>query len=51
MPSTRASMRIRYSPASGASGAIEKPQLPPITVVTPWNEVGESVPSQKACAS
>jgi hypothetical protein len=33
------------------SGAIEKPQLPPITVVTPWSGEGESVGSQKACAS
>ncbi len=37
MPSTRASMRIRYSLSSGLplSGAMLKPQLPAITVVTP----------------
>ena len=33
------------------SGAIVKPQLPPITVVTPWSGDGDSVVSQKAWAS
>ena len=35
MPSTLAIMRARYSACSGPAGASEKPQLPPITVVTP----------------
>ena len=37
--------------ALGVSGAIENPQLPPITVVTPWSGEGERVGSQKAWAS
>jgi hypothetical protein len=51
MPSTRASIRIRYSPVPFASGAIEKPQLPPITLVTPCSGEGVSAPSQNTCAS
>jgi hypothetical protein len=51
IPSTRDSIFIRYSPAPGARGAMLKPQLPPTTVVTPWNGLGLSVESQKAWAS
>ena len=51
MPSTRESIFIRYSPASGASGAMLKPQLPPTTEVTPWKGEGLKVPSQKTWAS
>ena len=53
MPSTRESIRIRYSPSAGSSesGAMVKPQLPPITVVTPCSGDGLSVPSQNTWAS
>ncbi len=53
MPSTRASMRMRYSPslASSDSGAIVNPQLPASTVVTPCSGDGVSAPSQNTCAS
>ena len=53
MPSTRASMRIRYSPsaASSDSGAMVKPQLPASAVVTPCSGDGVSAPSQNTCAS
>ena len=51
MPSTRASMRIRYSPCSIRIGAMVKPQLPPITVVMPCSGDGVRSPSQNACAS
>ncbi|GIU89110.1 MAG: hypothetical protein KatS3mg010_0209 [Acidimicrobiia bacterium] len=42
---------MRYSPCSGASGAIVKPQFPPTTVVTPCNGDGLSVVSKNTCAS
>jgi hypothetical protein len=51
MPSTRASIFIKYSPCSGSNGAIVKPQLPPITLVTPCNGEGERVWSQNTWAS
>ena len=35
----------------GRIGAIENPQLPAITVVTPWNDDGVSRGSQKTWAS
>ena len=40
MPSTRASIGMRYSSCGGSIGAMVKPQLPPITVVTPCNDDG-----------
>ena len=51
MPSTRASIFMRYSASRGTSGAIVKPQLPPSTVVTPCSGDGLSVGSQNTCAS
>ena len=53
MPSTRESIRMRYSPSAGLSdsGAMVKPQFPPMTVVTPCRGDGLSVPSQKTWAS
>ena len=36
---------------SGRMGAIEKPQLPAITVVTPWNDEGVRSGSQNTWAS
>ena len=49
MPSTRDSIRMRYSPSVGSSdsGAMLKPQFPAITEVTPCRGDGLSVPSQK----
>jgi len=40
MPSTRASIGMRYSAAPGVTGAIENPQLPPNTEVTPCSDDG-----------
>ena len=51
MPSTRASIRMRYSPESPDSGATVNPQLPPRTVVTPCSGDGDSVGSQKPWTS
>ena len=51
MPSTLASIGIRYSPAAASSGAIVKPQLPANTVVTPCSGDGLRSGSQNACAS
>ena len=53
IPSTRASMCIRYSPSAGSSvsGAMVNPQLPPITLVTPCSGDGLSVVSQNTWAS
>ena len=52
MPSTFTIMRLRYSPSDGwLSGASEKPQLPPTTVVTPNRLDGVARGSQKIWAS
>ena len=53
MPSTRDSILIRYSPSAGSSesGAMVKPQFPPMTVVTPCSGDGLRVPSQNGWAS
>ena len=53
MPSTRASIRIRYSPSAGSSerGAMLNPQFPASAVVTPCNGEGVRAPSQKTWAS
>ncbi len=46
MPSTRAIMRARYGAWAEPEGASEKPQLPPMTVVTPCRGEGLAVGSQ-----
>ena len=51
MSSTFSSVRAMMSWCSGRVGAIEKPQLPATTVVTPWKHDGVSAGSQKTCAS
>ena len=53
MPSTRDSILMRYSPSAGSSesGAMVKPQFPPMTVVTPCRGEGLRVPSQNGWAS
>ena len=51
MSSTFSSVRAIVVWCSGRVGAIEKPQLPAITVVTPWNDDGVSAGSQNTCAS
>ncbi len=51
MSSTFCSVRASSETASGLIGAIEKPQLPATTLVTPWNDDGVSDGSQKTCAS
>ena len=50
-PRPAPSSASRSRRASGASGAMEKPQLPPITVVTPCSGDGVSAGSQSACTS
>jgi hypothetical protein len=39
------------SRSSGRAGAMENPQLPATTVVTPWKQDGVRAGSQKTCAS
>ena len=51
MPSTLASIAVRYSTASGSIGASVKPQLPPMTDVTPWSGLGVRYGSQATWAS
>ena len=51
MSSTCCNVRDSRSRCSGWHGAIEKPQLPAITDVTPWYDDGVSDGSQKTCAS
>ena len=52
MPSTFTIIRLRYSPSSALpKGASVKPQLPPITVVTPNRFDGVALGSQKIWAS
>ena len=51
MPSTFSSVRTITSWCSGRHGAMENPQLPATTVVTPWYDEGFSSGSQKTWAS
>jgi hypothetical protein len=51
MSSTLSSVRAMVSRCAGRVGAIEKPQLPATTVVTPWKQDGVSAGSQNTCAS
>ena len=51
MPSTLASMRMSHSRSSALDGAMENPQLPVSTVVTPCQEDGEAVGSKCNCGS
>ena len=51
MPSTRASMLMRYGAPSVVRGGTLNPQLPPTTDVTPWRIEGLSVGSHSTCAS
>ena len=44
-------VRHQLDRVSGWIGAIENPQLPAITVVTPWCDDGVRAPSQKTWAS
>ncbi len=47
MSSTFSRVRAIVSRCSGRVGAMAKPQLPAMTVVTPWYELGRSAGSQK----
>ena len=51
MSSTFSRVRTIVSRCSGRVGAIENPQLPATTVVTPWYDDGRSDGSQNTCAS
>ena len=51
MPSTSARLRAIRSRQSGGHGAMEKPQLPTTTVVTPIEGEGVAFESQVSCAS
>ena len=53
MPSTTDIMRITYSasPSPVPRGAMEKPQLPPTIVVTPWSGDGLAAGSHITWAS
>ena len=51
MSSTFSSVRAISVRRSGIVGAIEKPQLPATTVVTPWKQDGVRAGSQKTWAS
>ena len=51
MPSTSARLRAICSRRSGGHGAMEKPQLPMTTVVTPSDGEGVAWLSQVSCAS
>ena len=51
MSSTFSSVRATSVRSSGRVGAIEKPQLPATTVVTPWKHDGVSAGSQNTWAS
>ncbi len=51
MPSTRDNIFIRYSPESISSGAMVKPQFPPMTVVIPCSGEGDRLASQNTWAS
>ena len=51
MSSTCWSVRARSATPSERIGAMEKPQFPAMTEVTPWNDDGVNEGSQKTCAS
>ncbi len=51
MSSTCCRVRTSSSRCSGRTGAIENPQLPATTEVTPCQQLGDSAGSQKTCAS
>ena len=51
MSSTFSRVRAITSWCSGRVGAIEKPQFPATTVVTPWKHDGVRPGSQNTCAS
>ena len=51
MSSTFSSVRAICIRRSGTTGAIENPQFPATTVVTPWKQDGVSAGSQNTCAS
>ena len=51
IPSTRASILMMYSTECGAIGAIENPQFPLTTVVTPCSDEGVKDGSQSTAAS
>ena len=51
MSSTFSSVRAIRSRCSARVGAMEKPQLPATTVVTPWKHEGVRAGSQKTWAS
>ena len=51
MSSTCWSVRASSATPSGRMGAMENPQLPATTVVTPWNEDGVRSGSQNTWAS
>ena len=51
MSSTFSRVRAMSSRSLGRVGAMEKPQLPATTVVTPWKHDGVSGGSQKTWAS
>ena len=51
MSSTCWSVRASSGTPSARMGAMEKPQLPAMTDVTPWKDDGVRFGSQKTCAS
>jgi hypothetical protein len=51
MPSTRESISSSHPTSFGFAGAIENPQLPMSTVVTPCHDAGDAVGSKCSCAS
>ena len=51
MSSTCWSVRARRATPSDRMGAMEKPQFPATTVVTPWKLEGVRSGSQNTCAS
>ena len=51
MPSTTDISRRTYSASPSASGAMEKPQFPPMIVVTPCNGEGLAAASHMIWAS
>ena len=51
IPSTTAIIRRMYPASPARSGAIENPQFPPSTVVTPWRTEGLAVGSHRSWAS
>ena len=51
MSSTCCSVRASSDTPSARMGAMEKPQFPAMTEVTPWKEDGVRFGSQNTCAS